>query len=524
MFEQIDRELHFGYQKNGSLVIAKGLKEENILNGLLKKGKKNGIENLQLINGQKKLKEIEPFIHSRATKALYSPDAGTLIPYEYTIALCENAADNGIEIRTRREVTKIYQNIKDSKFRILAKYYEPIINKNLLSIRAVCISFIFQAISFFNSTNFFSNFTYIVLICFFFVQIFFYFSLKTNYKIYTYIPSKGTISSGNEEDEIIKTNYIVNAAGCNADKIAKLLGDDFFNIKPRRGDYILFNKKEGKKINHTIFPVPHPYFGKGVLVQNTLWGNLIIGPTSRDLLRFNKKKGEWENNIKEYGRTNVEILSELLFKARRVIPNLDTKKIIHTFSGDRAKSTCNDWIIKTSSNTLKIIHVAGIDSPGIAASPAIALEIISLLKKAKAPILDLYASFNPYRAPIIVPKLTNLSGLKSLKIGENGKYRNPEQNVVCKCENVTESEIIDACHRSLPIDSTQSIRKRTRAGMGHCQASPDNYNCETRIKDIIQRETGQKNIGKRQWPGSSLLSHRWFLKVSKKSFVRLTNS
>lgn len=433
MFEQLDQELHFGFQKNGSLVIAKGLKEEKVLTELIKRGEENGVKNLQLIDWQK-LKKKEPFIHPKATKALYSPDAGTLTPYEYTIALCENATDNGVELRTRREVIKVYQNVKNSDFRIVVKYYEPIINKNFLSIKLVLYHLFFQSVLF-NSTNVFSMFGSICLFSFIFVQLFFYF-FKRIVKKHTFIPSRGTVCSGNEEDEIIKTSYIVNAAGCSADKVARLLGDNFFKIKPRRGDYILFNKKEGQKVNHTIFPVPHPYFGKGVLVQNTLWGNLIIGPTSRDLIKFNTINKQWESNEQELSRTNVEILSELLFKGRKVIPDLNTKKIIHTFSGDRAKSTYNDWIIKNSPSTTKIIHVAGIDSPGIAASPAIALKVINLLTKAKAPILDLYASFNPNRAPIIVPKLTSLSGLKSLKIGLEEKCINPIQNVVCKCEMV----------------------------------------------------------------------------------------
>lgn len=161
-----------------------------------------------------------------------------------------------------------------------------------------------------------------------------------------------------------------------------------------------------------------------------------------------------------------------------------------------------------------MIHAVGIDSPGIAGSPAIALEIIRLLKEAGAPVDEFKRNFNSNRSPIIIPK----QGFKGLKMGKEGKFLNPKENVVCKCERVTEGEIIDACHRLLPIESTQAIRKRTRAGIGHCQGDPHNYNCEERVRNIIEKETGLENIGIRQWPASSLLPQRWLSKKQKAYF------
>jgi glycerol-3-phosphate dehydrogenase len=143
---------------------------------------------------------------------------------------------------------------------------------------------------------------------------------------------------------------------------------------------------------------------------------------------------------------------------------------------------------------------------GLAGSPAIALEVVSLLQQAGLE-LEKNPNFNPNRAPIIVPK----NGWKGIKAGPVGKYTNPKENVVCKCEKVTEAEVVEAIHRSLPIDSTQAIRKRTRAGMGHCQGDPENYNCECRVADIIARETGlaPSAVGRRPWPATATLPQRW---------------
>eukprot|EP00656_Telonema_subtile_P031986 TRINITY_DN35055_c0_g1_i1.p4 TRINITY_DN35055_c0_g1~~TRINITY_DN35055_c0_g1_i1.p4 ORF type:complete len:115 (+),score=37.88 TRINITY_DN35055_c0_g1_i1:300-644(+) len=114
-----------------------------------------------------------------------------------------------------------------------------------------------------------------------------------------------------------------------------------------------------------------------------------------------------------------------------------------------------------------MVHAAGIDSPGLAGSPAIALEVLALLREAGLKsIAD--SGFNPTRKPIIVPKVGyKLADGKRLSIAPKGKCTDPSVNVVCKCEKVTEAEVVDAMRRSLPIDSTQAIRKRTRAGMGH---------------------------------------------------------
>eukprot|EP00978_Attheya_sp_CCMP212_P038056 scaffold185002_cov42-Attheya_sp.AAC.1 len=305
-------------------------------------------------------------------------------------------------------------------------------------------------------------------------------------------------------NEYVRAKFVINCAGGGADQIARLIGDESFTIKPRLGDYLLLHRNQGYLTHRTLFPCPDPVLGKGVLVQTTLWGNLILGPTARDTY-----KPEAAN------MTEAEIQTYILSKCKKLVTHFDPKETIHSFCGARAKSDRGDWIIEPSAKADKFIHVAGIDSPGLAGSPAIALEVVRLLKEAGLDTSEPNPTFNPNRAPIITPKPQGSRGLKMGPIGKHDSNGLDEhkmaQNVICKCEKVTELEVVRAMRRSLPIDSTQAIRKRTRAGMGHCQAEPDNYNCECRVKAIIARENRVpvEEVGGRPWPATSTLTQRW---------------
>ncbi|KAL3775763.1 hypothetical protein ACHAW5_005333 [Stephanodiscus triporus] len=429
MFPQLDRELRFGYQLNGSLVIATDEKELKVLDELMERGRKNGVERLRIV-GREELFEMEPALNPKAIAALHSPDAGNVIPYEFAIALVENAVDNGVELRIRREVTDIKRD--GGSFVVTARHWEP------------------------------GN----------------------------YVEARKRMGKSREVHS--------------SDKIARMIGDDSFYIKPRLGDYLLLNRNQGHLASRTIFPCPDPVLGKGVLVQTTLWGNLILGPTARDV-HLEEARGMSRESIQEY----------ILSKCKQLCPYFDPKETIHAFCGARAKSSRGDWIIEPSARDGHFIHVAGIDSPGLAGSPAIALEVVRLLRAAGLETPP-NVSFNPNRAPIITPK----AGMKGLKMGPVGKNDSNgtdaeeavmASNVICKCEKVTELEVVRAMRRSLPIDSSQAIRKRTRAGMGHCQGDKENYNCECRVRAIIARENGVsvEEVGGRPWPATSTLSQRW---------------
>lgn len=156
----------------------------------------------------------------------------------------------------------------------------------------------------------------------------------------------------------------------------------------------------------------------------------------------------------------------------------------------------------------------------------VAKEVVRLLQGSG---LDMEENlgFNPNRGSIIKPK----NGMRGLKMGPIGKNdgtdeEKMESNVICKCEKVTEMEIVTACRRSLPVDSTQAMRKRTRAGMGHCQADAENYNCEARVKAIMAREIGVplSHIGGRPWPATTTLTERWISDDEKQGLVDSMNS
>jgi len=316
-------------------------------------------------------------------------------------------------------------------------------------------------------------------------------------------------------EEQVKARYVVNCAGLGSDKIAKMVGDDSFYMKPRIGEYILLHKNQGHMAQKILFPCPGK-MGKGVLVQRTLWGNLILGPTAVDV---REKKSSEPSDA-------TDALSFILTKCRDLVPKFDAGEVIHSFAGARAKTSRGDWIIEECPTMKGFIHAAGIDSPGLAGSPAIAKEVVRLLGVAGLGLTN-NADFNPERRPIIVPK-------NNWKVFRNGKYEsikldannkgniNPAHHVVCRCEKVTEAEIVDAIRRRLPVDSTQAIRKRTRAGMGHCQGE---Y-CESRVKAIIARETGRSasEVGTRPWPATSCNPQRWMTDEQKDWLRSLVSS
>ena len=325
MFPELDNDLHFGYQLTGSLVVARSAEDEKHLHELIERGKSNGVKNLRIVR-EKELKQIEPHIHPDATAALFSPDAGTLIPYEYTIALAENAADNGVEFRIRREVTDICKD-EAGLFEIDVNHWEPedfVDQQNPLKKIAGKLA---------GGARSLGN----------------YFGGPGENGPWDKFPAlvrgrqhvdvedmklggsgskkaMGGVSVGKEK---VRAKYIVNAAGGFSDKISAMIGDDSFKVKPRLGEYVLLRKNQGHLCNHILFPCPGPY-GKGILVQKTLWGNLILGPTARD-------QHEWPDG-KTDPDSKEDILGKILAACRGLVPDFDTNESIHSFSGARSKT------------------------------------------------------------------------------------------------------------------------------------------------------------------------------------------
>ena len=492
MFRQLDSELHFGYQVNGSLVVARCEEDLPLLDELMARGAKNGVQNLRIVQ-QEELRRMEPGISPDAIAALYSPDAGTVTPYEFTIAVAENAAANGVDFKLSRNVTAIAKG-DDGLFAVSVDHQPQLRGvtwswTDLYFAFVVLVATVLLGVDLWfgvDSSGFGTELVFAALAAAWGGWLL---QPDTVIRLGVYGAAPSSVP------ETHRARFVVNAAGCGSDKISRMAGGEEFDCLPRWGEYLLLHKDEGKHARHVLFPCPGK-LGKGIVLQPTLWGNLLLGPTARD--QHNKAHRE---------RSNRSIIEELVVKCRELAPGFNAGNTIHAFAGARAKNSTGDWVIGESAKVKGLVQAAGIDSPGLAASPAIAIEVVNLLRAAglAAPADP---DFNPHRRPIIRPKSGWKGGL-SLKPGKG-----PQKHVVCKCELVTEAEIVDALHRPLPCESTQAVRKRTRAGMGHCQGK---Y-CEPRVKALIAREAGFKSpthVPGRPWPASSILPRRWLTDEDK---------
>ena len=270
-----------------------------------------------------------------------------------------------------------------------------------------------------------------------------------------------TVSNG--ENEII-TKYIINAAGVYCDEMAALIGDNSIHTTPRKGEYMLCDKSIGHLANHTIFQCPSK-MGKGVLVTPTVDGNLLIGPSAIDI------------DDKDDVATIAETLSSVLETAKKSVPCLTTRDVITSFAGLRAHCDRNDFIIEPSEKNAQFINVAGIESPGLSSAPAIALYVKDILLKAMP--CDERSDFNPVREePVRFRHMSN-EDRKAL-IEKNPAYG----RIICRCETITEGEILDAINSPAGARDVDGVKRRTRAGMGRCQGGF----CGSKVVELLARE------------------------------------
>jgi len=266
------------------------------------------------------------------------------------------------------------------------------------------------------------------------------------------------------------SDYVINAAGVHADEISKMMGVDDFKIYPRSGEYLLFIRGAGEAIHSVIFQKPTK-MGKGVLITSTYHGNLLIGPDSDD-------EGD-----KEDTSTHVERLGDIYRRAESLYGEINPNQFIRSFAGIRARSSTDDFIIEETP-VKGFINVAGIQSPGLTASPAIAEMVREILKESGL-ALEPNPNFDPYRKPIITKKpLRPFHEVKDkieLPLGSEGR-------IVCRCEQVTEEEIVDALHRGIPLKTMDAIKRRTRTTMGWCQGDF----CKSRVLEMVKREYGEE--------------------------------
>ena len=402
MYEKVAEELKVPYKKCGMWIIttehtlehyripsfiANFVSKHVIPYIVLRRGKKLGIP-MEIVR-RKELLEKEPHVTKKALAAVYSPTYGVTCPYYLTIALAENAIENGVEVMLNTEVVDI--EVEGGRVKSV-------------------------------------------------------------------VTTKGTIDA----------DFVINAAGLFADEIAEMAGAREYTIHPKKGSTLLFDREYSYYANHSMsmlkFPRMEHYKGGGIML--TVDGNIQWGPTIAEV------------GDKEDRAVTSEEIEQIFQYFSPLMPSFPKKAVIAYFAGLRAATFTEDFFIEPSKKVKGFVHVAGIQSPGLAASPAIAKMVLGILRDEGLEMRE-KENFNPFRKkPLVFRELSKEE--KEKAIAKNPLYG----KVVCRCEQVTEGEVVDAIHSPIPALSIDAVKRRTRAGMGRCQGSF----CLPRIAEIIARE------------------------------------
>ena len=384
--KELCKDLDVPFCQNGSLVLAFNDSELKHLQKLYERGVANKVPDIKILTGDE-VKELEPELSSKVVGALYTPSAGIINPWEYAIALSENAVKGGAILKLCSAVTGISK--KED-----------------------------------------------------------FFTLHTKTGDY-------------------QSKYIVNAAGLNASTIQSMVCKVNYKNMPSRGQYYLLDKSEGTRVKHTIFQCPNEN-GKGILVAPTVHGNLIVGPDAKD------------SEIDDVA-TDTDGLKFIATMGKKSVPNVDLRACIRNFSGVRANTDSSDFIIEALPEVKRFINVAGIKSPGLSAAPAIAKYVVDLLKGNG---LELTNNKN-------FVKTRKQIRFKELSIEEKAEVitKKPEYGrVICRCETITEGEILDAIRSPITPISIDAIKRRCNAGMGRCQGGF----CSPRVLELLSKELNLK--------------------------------
>lgn len=264
-------------------------------------------------------------------------------------------------------------------------------------------------------------------------------------------------------NEAVEARYVINCAGIYSDEIAAFVGDRTFAVHPRKGEYVLLDKDCGQVVRHTVFPVPSK-MGKGILVSPTVHGNLLLGPTSVD------------QEDKEDKETTQEGLEKVLASAKKTLRQLPGGKAITSFCGLRAVGSTGDFILNSSKEGF--INAAAIESPGLSASPAIAEHIVSLLRE-QGLVLTPREEYDPIRKPANYFHTASIEE-KNRLIQNDPAYG----KIICRCEGITEGEILEAIRTNPKAKDLDGVKRRTRAQMGRCQGGF----CSPYIAELLARE------------------------------------
>lgn len=412
-FDKLDEELNFGFLKNGSIVIAFDEEDKKSLDKLYQQGLENGLDDMEILD-QEQLRELEPNISDDAVAALYCKGAGVCSPYEYVIALVENAVDNGAELFLKTKVNGIEK--KDDHFIVRS-----------------------------------------------------------------------------EDGKEFEAKYIVNASGLEGANVSKLITETNFDIHPRSGEYLLMQKGTGSRLNTVVFQTPTPK-SKGILVTRTYHNNLLLGPDAID-----------EDEVD--ADTHLDRLKVIYDDALKSVKDdvININEFIRSFTGLRPAACTGDFIIENT-NVDGFINAVGIQSPGITSSPAIAEMVEGILKDCGLDLIE-DETYDPYRRPII--KYKDLEDFNKVKDKIDYEFGNPER-LVCRCEQVSEKTIRDAMNRSIPCETVDAVKRRTRAGMGFCQGTF----CRPRVIEVMEDELGRKLTSE-----ETDIEHSGINRVGKKDIV-----
>ena len=262
----------------------------------------------------------------------------------------------------------------------------------------------------------------------------------------------------------LETRAVVNAAGVYADVLHNMVSTRKLHITPRRGDYCLLDKATRGFVKHTVFQLPGK-FGKGVLVSPTVHGNTIVGPTAIDI------------DDREGTNTTQAGLDDLMEKANLAVKNLPLRQVITSFAGLRAHEDHHEFVIEEAPGAPFFFDCAGIESPGLTSAPAVGRMVSELVRDRLG--LAEKKQFIATRRGVLDPRTLSKEEYSAL-IAREPAYG----QIICRCETVTEGEILDAIRRPLGARSLDGVKRRTRAGMGRCQAGF----CSPRVMELLARE------------------------------------
>ena len=305
--------------------------------------------------------------------------------------------------------------------------------------------------------------------------------LKLNFEVCDIKKENGKFTVTAANGESVEAKYLINSAGLYSDKIAKMTGDCDFDVHPRRGEYMLLDRECGGFCSNTIFHTPTK-MGKGILVSPTVDGNLLLGPTATDI------------EDKEDTKTTADGFASVISKANDNVKNLPLNKVITSFCGLRAVGSTGDFIIKMNDG---VVTLAGIESPGLSSAPAIAEYVEELLLSAGM-TAEKKGNYNPVRRPAHY--------FKSLSMEEKNEIikKDPRYGkMVCRCESITEGEIVEALTNNPRATDIDGVKRRTRSGMGRCQGGF----CSPTVVELIARELGVPFESVTKFGGNSIINY-----------------